>query len=98
MTRAREHLILCGNVGRNRNFNWADNLFPLLGLLTAPPEPEIHTLSGGSAARIAPLAFEAQASAIPSSWSASTARRQAETRADRIAAAILNGDPLEPLL
>ena len=46
MTRAREHLILCGNIGRNRSFNWADGLFQLLGLLSAPPEPEVQ-VSGG---------------------------------------------------
>ncbi len=98
MTRAREHLILCGNVGRNRNFNWADNLFPLLGILAAPPEPEIHTLAGGSTARIAPLAAEAHAASLVTKGSGSSTRRQAEARADRLAAAILSGDPLEPLL
>lgn len=56
MTRAREHLILCGNIGRNRGFNWADNLFPILGVLDVPPEPEKRTLTGGVAATVAPLA------------------------------------------
>ena len=32
ITRARERLILCGNLGRNRGFNWADMLGKTLGL------------------------------------------------------------------
>jgi len=96
MTRAREHLILCGNIGRNRGFNWADSLFPLLGLLGAPPEPEPQALLGGIRAYIAPLTHYAQASAV--SGSPSAARRQAQAHADRIAAAILTGEPLEAAL
>src|SRR5581483_6880418 len=97
MTRAREYLLLCGNVGRNRSTNWADSLFPLLGILGAPSEPETQTLMGGIQARVAPLAYYAQASAL-SPESGASARRMAEARADRLAAALLAGESLEPLL
>jgi hypothetical protein len=98
MTRAREHLILCGNLGRNYGQTWSDNLFPQLGLLEAPSEPEMLTLMGGLHARVAPLAhyIHTPLSGLPGS--AMTARRQAEARADRLAEAILSGQPLESVL
>jgi ATP-dependent helicase/nuclease subunit A len=55
MTRAREHLILCGNVGRNRGFNWADAVFPALGITSVPAAAERLTLNGGIEAMVAPL-------------------------------------------
>jgi ATP-dependent helicase/nuclease subunit A len=42
LTRAREHLILCGNIGRNRGFNWADMIFSALGIGQNTPEGEIR--------------------------------------------------------
>ena len=74
MTRAREHLLLCGNIGRNRGMNWADNLFPSLGLLTAPPEPETQIISGGIAARVAPLTIRTRRSAARAKRSRRAAR------------------------
>lgn len=56
MTRAQEHLILCGNLGRNQGITWADQLFALLGVLGMPAAPETVTLPGGITARVAPLA------------------------------------------
>jgi ATP-dependent helicase/nuclease subunit A len=55
MTRACEHLILCGNVGRNRGFNWADVVFPALGITTAPAAAERRTLKGGVEAMVTPM-------------------------------------------
>ena len=55
MTRAREHLILCGNLGKNRGLNWGDQLFSQLGVLEVPPQPLVQTLIGGLEARIAPM-------------------------------------------
>lgn len=89
MTRAREHLILCGNIGRNRGFNWADSLFPLLGVLEAPPEPHVQKVAGGVPARIAPISHYVHTS--QSSEPTLTQRQKSEARADGIARAILDG-------
>lgn len=92
MTRAREHLILCGNIGRNRGFNWADNLFPMLGVLDAPPEPEQRLLPSGIRAHVAPLAHYRQmpTTADPAPNRAIRARHDALR--NQIAEAILTGD------
>ncbi|HLV81380.1 MAG TPA: UvrD-helicase domain-containing protein [Chthonomonadaceae bacterium] len=95
MTRAREYLLLCGNIGRNFGQNWSDRLVPLLGLLEAPPEPETQTLLGGLSARVAPLAHYIHAPVTSLPGSAVTARRQAEARADCLAEAILSCQPLD---
>lgn len=91
MTRAREHMILCGNVGRNRGVNWADKLFPLLGTLDAPPEPEQAVLLGGISATRAPLSHYVHAPITGMPGSPALARRDARKEADEIALAILNG-------
>jgi ATP-dependent helicase/nuclease subunit A len=91
MTRAREHLILCGNLGRNRGFNWADNLFPLLGIADVPPEPELRMLAGGIPAQVAPLGYYAH-TPIAGLPAPTAARRQTDLEADRLATAILTGD------
>ena len=91
MTRAREHLILCGNVGRNWGVNWADKLFPLLGILDAPPEPEQAVLLGGIPATRAPLSHYVHAPITGTPCSPALARRDARKQADDIALAILNG-------
>ncbi len=73
MTRAREHLILCGDTGRNNRYNWASELFPLLGILDVPPNPEIRLLSGGIEARVAPLIHDAHAPIVAQRTSANFA-------------------------
>jgi ATP-dependent helicase/nuclease subunit A len=88
MTRAREYLILCGNVGRNRGFNWADNLFQLLGQSDAPPEPETRTLTGGLQARVASLAHYAHRDPTSLSGAVPTPRRALAERINQIANAI----------
>ena len=55
MTRAREHLVLCGNLGKNRGINLGDRLFSGLGVLEMPHQPTVQTLIGGIEAQIAPL-------------------------------------------
>jgi ATP-dependent helicase/nuclease subunit A len=97
MTRAREHLILCGNIGRNRSFNWADGLFQLLGLLNAPPEPEVQVLAGGIRAQVASLAYYRQ---IPNTLAGTPTRAaqiQQSALRDRIADAIATGEPLDTM-
>lgn len=86
MTRAREHLILCGNVGRKRESNWASDLFEMLGVLNAPPEPEVHTLIGNLVAQIAPLSHYVHAPR-PAQTAASVT---AEAHADKMVEALLN--------
>lgn len=98
MTRAREHLILCGNVGRNRSFNWADQLFPILGVNEAPPEPERRTLIGGIEATLASLSHYVHTSLASHPDSLTTARRREDAIGDRIADAILKEESLDPLL
>ncbi|MCW3098226.1 MAG: helicase/exodeoxyribonuclease subunit, partial [Chthonomonadaceae bacterium] len=95
MTRAREHLILCGNLGRNRGTTWANSLFTTLGVLEVPQEPVLQTLRGGLTARIASLAAYVHA---PHSADAPHARRSAaDTLPDRVAQALLAGEPIDPL-
>ncbi len=55
MTRTREYLIVCGNIGRNRANNWGDAVFPILGISSVPAEPEIRNLRGNIQARITPI-------------------------------------------
>jgi ATP-dependent helicase/nuclease subunit A len=85
MTRAREHLMLCGNLGRNWGYNWADNLFPILGILDVPPEPEVRPLAGNIAATVAPLAYYAHAPFRERPGSLASARRSADQLAERLA-------------
>jgi ATP-dependent helicase/nuclease subunit A len=94
MTRAREHLILCGNVGRNRGFNWADSLFALLGINAVGPEPEQRALVGGLSALVAPLAHYAHAPQGDASGPAGMLRSQIEQEMDRLAEAIAQNEPL----
>ena len=98
MTRAREHLILCGNIGRNRSFNWADGLFQLLGLLSAPPEPEEQTLANGIRAQVSSLAYYRQVPAAQTGTATRAAQLRQSALRDRIAAAIAAGEPLDALL
>jgi ATP-dependent helicase/nuclease subunit A len=46
MTRARERLILCGNLGRNRGFNWADLVCSALGIAPDTPDGPISLQEG----------------------------------------------------
>ncbi|MDW8208000.1 MAG: UvrD-helicase domain-containing protein [Chloroherpetonaceae bacterium] len=57
MTRAREHLVLSGNLSVNRRSTscWSDQIFPLLGVQQVPESPERRTLIGGVEAVVAPL-------------------------------------------
>lgn len=98
MTRAREHLILCSNIGSNRSYNWADNLFPLIGIEEAPPEPERRLLLGGLIAQVGPLAHYVHAPAAEHPDSSSSDRRRREALADALAEALLRGDPVEAML
>jgi len=53
LTRAREHLVLCGSLSsKRRAFNWADAVFPLVGVLSAPEESETRPGAGGVALRL----------------------------------------------
>lgn len=97
MTRAREHLILCGNLGRNRGFNWADGLFSLLGVLSVPSEPEVQLLTGGIKAQMASLAYYRQLSSTTSQTPTYAAQMRQKALRDRIAEAILNDTPLDSL-
>lgn len=57
LTRAREHLGLCGSLPvKQRSFNWADAVFPLAGVLGAPKEPEIRVGLDGVEMRLIPMA------------------------------------------
>jgi len=96
MTRAREHLILCGNLGRNRGRNWGDLLFPALGIIEAPPHPVTQPLIGGQQARVAPLAHYVQTSIVGGlECLAQPTETDGATYADRLLDALLNGTPLE---
>ena len=89
MTRAREHLILCGNMGRNYGVNWADSLFRLLALLDVPTEPTDCLLAGGLTARIAPMSHYVHAPADSNPDVPAPGRRQIAERAERLAASLL---------
>jgi ATP-dependent helicase/nuclease subunit A len=78
MTRAREHLILCGDTGRNTRYNWASALFPLLGILDAPPQPERRMLSGGIEAQVAPLSHYADIPYTPETLASFLPERSAD--------------------
>jgi ATP-dependent helicase/nuclease subunit A len=96
MTRAREHIILCGNLGRNRGRNWGDLLFPALGIIEAPSRPVTQTLIGGLQARVAPLAHYIQTSIVDGPKSAAHAVESVgPDYVDRLVEALLNGEPLE---
>jgi ATP-dependent helicase/nuclease subunit A len=95
MTRAREHLILCGNLGRNKGTTWSNSLFTTLGVLEAPPEPTQQVLRGGLTARLAPLTHDMHA---PQAGDArSTAGSPSDLLPDRLVQALLDGDPTEDL-
>ena len=96
MTRAREHLVLCGNIGRNYGFNWADNLFQLLGILDAPPEPEEQLLASGIRANVAALAYYRQATNASAPTPTRATLLQQNALRDRLAHAILDGESLDP--
>lgn len=55
MTRAKERLILCGNINRSKKLNWARMLFEIIGVQAVPPQQEDTTLIGGIPATLAPL-------------------------------------------
>ncbi len=95
MTRAREHLILCGNIGRNYGFNWADGLFQLLGILDAPPEPEEQLLSGGIRAKVAALGYYRQMEDTTSHVPTRAAQLQQDVLRDRIADAIISEERVD---
>jgi len=95
MTRAREHLILCGNLGRNRGVTWASSLFTTLGVLEVPPDPVVQPLRGGLTARIASLAAYAH---TPRPSDTPQERRSAsDPLPDRVVQALLSGNPLDGL-
>jgi ATP-dependent exoDNAse (exonuclease V) beta subunit len=55
MTRAREHLVLCGATqGRSQGDTWAEMVFPQAGI-TYPQEPETRIGLGGVAMRLLPM-------------------------------------------
>ena len=89
MTRAREHLILCGNMGKNYGLNWADSLFRLLSLLDAPMEATDCVLSGGLLARVAPMSHYVHAPADANPDIPAPARRRIAERAERLAKEML---------
>jgi ATP-dependent helicase/nuclease subunit A len=94
MTRARERLILCGNLGRGRGSNWSDQLFPALGINEAPAEPLVQALIGGIEARVAPLSYYVHLSEADDAPTANEVRELARF-SDRLAEALLNGEPIE---
>jgi len=92
MTRAREHLILCGNLGRT---TWANSLFTTLGVLEVPPKPVVQPLRGGLTARIASLAGYVHA---PCSADAPQTRSSAsDALPDRVVQALLSGQSIDDL-
>ena len=92
MTRAREHLVLCGNLGRNMGLNWGDSLFRLLALLDAPTEPTTMNLTGGIAASVAPLSHYVHAPNVQTLSASTAVRRQTEERAQQLADALLTAE------
>lgn len=57
LTRAREHLILCGSFShRRRSLNWADMVFPLAGV-SMVEEPEIRFSADGTRIRLIPMSL-----------------------------------------
>ena len=98
MTRAREHLILCGNLGRNRGVNWGDHLFPALGVIEAPPQPVLQTLIGGVDAVIAPLAHYAHMSIVGDAASAGSHHgTDPASLANRLLEALLTDEPFQSI-
>ncbi len=95
MTRAREHLILSGNMGRNRGLNWADDLFRLVGFLDCPNDPETRTLVGGIVAQTASLAYYAHRQLEGANM---PGYKRTLIQTDRIAEALLADASLEELL
>ncbi len=55
MTRACDKLILCGNAGRNRGYNWMDQILPILGISAAPPRRTIVSLQSGGEILVSPM-------------------------------------------
>jgi len=97
MTRAREHLVLCGNLGRSRSPNWGDHLFPALGINEAPLQPVTRMLIGGVGARLSSLSSYFHNS-TPGGAADDTmpAAPDPSRFADSLAEALLNDQPLEP--
>lgn len=95
MTRARERLILCGNLGRNRGLNWGDRLFPALGVNAAPPQPTVQTLVGGIQAAIAPLSHYVRTSTVDGGGTEAAGTDAARPGySARLVQALLDGQPV----
>ena len=88
MTRAREHLVLCGNLGKNNKPNWGDDLFALLGILDCPEKPEERFLMGGLKAQISPISYYTSTS-VADLNNPFHSIHQSELRASQIANSIL---------
>ncbi len=57
MTRARDYLILSGDLIPVKGFNWASLVFPSIGILEAPRAPQIVQLVGGHTALLSPIMY-----------------------------------------
>ena len=96
MTRARERLILCGNLGRNRGLNWGDRIFLALGVNEMPPQPMVRSLIGGVEARLAPMTHYSHMSLAGGIDGAARMTELDLTRySERLAEALLAGEALE---
>ncbi len=85
LTRAREHLLLSGCMGGNKE-NWADQVFPLLGLLGAGEAAEKRLLAGDIEAWVAPhSAYTAGQQEV----SEARSRQRVQHRAEEMVTAIL---------
>ncbi len=60
MTRARDYLVLAGDILPVKGFNWAANVFPAFGLLEVPSAPTEISLVGGHRALVSPIPFYVQ--------------------------------------
>ncbi len=60
MTRARDYLILAGDVIPVKGFNWASYVFPSLGILEEPRIPQVVKLVGGHSALVSPISYYAR--------------------------------------
>lgn len=89
MTRAREHLVLSGNLGMGRShIQWMNDIAQTLGLIGLPQEPEERILLGGIRATVAPLTHY-----LPKTGktvSDTDTREREELRAKRVFAEVFN--------
>lgn len=60
MTRARDYLVLAGDLLPVKGFNWAASVFPAFGLLEVPNAPTEITLVGGHRALVSPISYYVQ--------------------------------------